>query len=47
MVIVFMALFSIVISEFISLKIGKKLFIPLMALGLFTIKTTCAKLLYF
>jgi hypothetical protein len=32
-----MALFSIVISEFISLKIGKKLFIPLMALGLFTI----------
>jgi hypothetical protein len=24
-------------SEFISLKIGKKLFIPLMALGLFTI----------
>ncbi|VVH50563.1 hypothetical protein BPUTSESOX_1189 [uncultured Gammaproteobacteria bacterium] len=37
MVIVFMALFSIVISEFISLKIGKKLFIPLVALGLFTI----------
>jgi hypothetical protein len=36
-VIDFMALFSLVISVFISLKIGKTLFIPLVALGLFTI----------
>jgi len=37
MVIVFMSLFSIVISEFIDLKVGKKLFPVLLALGLTSI----------
>lgn len=37
MVIVFMAFLSIVISEFINLKIGKKMFPFLLALGLFSI----------
>jgi hypothetical protein len=35
MVIVFMALFSIVISEFISLKIGKKLFNNIINTGIY------------
>ena len=37
MVIVFMSLFSIVISEFVDLKIGKKLFPFLLAIGLISI----------
>lgn len=37
MVIIFMSLFSIVISEFIDLKVGKKLFPVLLALGLISI----------
>jgi len=37
MTIVFMSLFGIVISEFISLKIGRLLFVPLLSLGLLSI----------
>ncbi len=37
MTIAFMSLFSIVISEFISIKLGKTLLVPLLALGLFSV----------
>ncbi len=37
MTIAFMSLFSIVISEFISIKLGKVLLIPLLVLGLFSV----------
>ena len=37
MTIVFMSLFSVVISEFISLRIGKLLFVPLILVGLCSI----------
>ncbi|MFK8026634.1 MAG: ceramidase domain-containing protein [Gammaproteobacteria bacterium] len=37
MTIAFMGLFSIVISEFISIKLGKALLLPLLAAGLFSV----------
>ena len=37
MTIAFMALFTIIIGEFISIKIAKKLFYPLLFLGLFSV----------
>jgi len=37
MTIAFMGLFSIVISEFISIKLGKALLVPLLGLGLFSV----------
>jgi hypothetical protein len=37
MTIAFMAFFSIILSEFISVKLGKKIFIPLLLLGIFSV----------
>jgi len=37
MTIAFMAFFAIILAEFVSMKVGKALFIPLLVIGLFSI----------